>query len=86
MVSGSAQTESGKKQLQGSSVPLDSVDRHGVFLRRCYWGQGGSGIAGGEELRRQPGLPVGGAPVKFRRVQGRGRESSKRRDGVAAQH
>jgi hypothetical protein len=31
-----------------------------VFLRRCYWGQGGPGIAGGEQLPRRTGSPAAG--------------------------
>ena len=36
MASGGARSESGKTQLQGSSGLLDSVDRCGMTLRRCY--------------------------------------------------
>ena len=58
MASGGAQTESGKTLLHGSSRLLDSVDRRGMILRRCYGGQGGLNRVGGEESRRRRELTV----------------------------
>ena len=58
MASGGARMESGKKLLQESSVPLDSMDRRGMILRRCYGGQEDRRWAGGEELRRGQSSPA----------------------------
>ena len=58
MASGGARTESGKTLLQGSSRLLDSVDRRGMILRRCYGGQEDRRWAGGEELRRGQSSPA----------------------------
>jgi hypothetical protein len=44
--------------MQGFPGLLGSTDRLVVFLRRCHRGQGGPGIAGGEESQGQSVLPA----------------------------
>ena len=56
----------------GSSGLLGSTDRCAGFLRRCHGGQGGLGIAGGEEIAAAQEPSPSGGPAQFRRCKGLG--------------
>jgi len=70
---GKGEVELGEEAAAGVLRLLDPVVQLVELLRRCYGGQGGPGIADGEELQWRIDLTCGGVLVKFRHRTARGR-------------